>query len=42
MCLNLAGFRATDSARFTHSHATLTLRIVDKPIKTLSKHPVVL
>jgi len=39
MRLNIARFRAADSALFTHSHATLTSQIV---LINLSKHPVVL
>jgi len=39
MHLNQAGFRAADSAQFTHSHGPLTSRIVER---NLSKQPVVL
>jgi len=39
MHLNFARFRSSDSARFTHSHGTLTSWIV---LTDLSKHPVVL
>ena len=35
MHLNLARFRAADSARFTHSHRPLTSRII---YRNLSKH----
>jgi len=39
MHLNLARFRVTDSAQFTHSHGPLTSRII---YRNLSKQPVVL
>jgi len=39
MHLNLAWFRAADSARFMHSHGPLMSRII---YRNLSKQPVVL